>query len=76
MMPHGTGYPFDQFCLGCVPSLVHFLASSLSRQHERQRSPWLDVSSAHQQLEHQHVDNSILILNQKHRAMLGALKKI
>lgn len=56
------------WCLGCVTFSMHSLSSLISGQHERQRSPWLNVSTAHQQLEHQCVDGGILILNQNHGA--------
>ena len=47
-----------------LPAPAASLACSLAGQSEKLRSPWLGVSTALQQLKHQHVISSLLILIQ------------
>lgn len=62
------------FCLipaSCVP-----LTSSLERQCEKLKSPWLRVSTVQQQLKHWCVIFFILIINPKQNIILATRKKI
>jgi len=59
-----------------LPAPAAPLACSLAGQSEKLKSPWLGVSTALQQLKHQHVINILLILNPKHSTTPPTRRKI
>ena len=61
-------YPFPASCASP--------ASLLAGQYEKLKSPWLRVSTAQEELKHQHVINIILIPSPKHSTISSTRKKI
>lgn len=66
-----------QLFLFCpLPASCASPAFLLARQHEKQKSPWLSVSTTQPQLKHQCDANIILILNPKYSIVPATMKKI
>ena len=63
-------------CLCPLPAFCAPPAFSLAGYHEKLKRPWLSVSTALQQVEHQCVFSIILILNPKHTTMPTTRRKI
>jgi len=80
MMSYGTEYPFGQ--LGSVAPDVsppNFLCTPTYLQVgwcEKQKRPWLCVSTAHQQQKHPCVINTVFSTNPEHGPILATMKTI
>jgi len=58
-----------------LPAPAAPLACPLAGQSEKLKSPWLGVSTALQQLKHQRVINTLLILNPKHSTLPATMRR-